>query len=201
MRDHEKATGSPGRPREFDEANVLVRIMSLFWEKGFEGTGLSDIMSATGLQKGSLYKAFGSKQDMYVRALAHYERLIVDDAVHALRTSGDPALRISIFLSAPIEAAWDKNDRRGCFLCNASADHAALDPETQALVVRGYGKLEAALKVAVGDARAEWPDAMTASMAQLLLSVYSGLRVMARASVERDRLEGAKETALALLAR
>ncbi len=201
MRDHEKAPGSPGRPREFDEADVLAKIMSLFWEKGYEGTGLSDIMNATGLQKGSLYKAFGSKHDMYVRALAHYERLIVDAAAHALRTDGDPALRIRAFLSAPIEAAWDKNDRRGCFLCNASADHAALDPETQALVVRGYGKLEASLKVAVGDARADWPDATIAGMAQLLLSVYSGLRVMARASVERDRLEGAKKAGLTLLAR
>ena len=145
--------------------------------------------------------AFGSKQDMYVRALAHYERLIVDNAVQALRTGGDPTLRIRAFLSAPIEAAWDKNDWRGCFLCNASADHAALDAETQALVVRGYGKLEAALKVAVGDARTDWPDATIASMAQLLLSVYSGLRVMARAHVERGRLEGAKEASPALLAR
>ena len=200
MRDDEKTAVAPGRPREFDEADVLAKIMSLFWERGYEGTGLSDIMNATGLQKGSLYKAFGSKQDMYVRALTHYERLIVDAAVQALRTGDDPALRIRAFLSAPIEAAWDKNDRRGCFLCNASADHAALDPETQALVVRGYGKLEAALRVAVGDTRTDWPDATIASMAQLLLSVYSGLRVMARAHVDRDRLEGAKEAGLALLA-
>ena len=200
MRDPENAPGSPGRPREFDEADVLAKMMSLFWERGYEGTGLSDIMNATGLQKGSLYKAFGSKQDMYIRALAHYEGLIVDDAVHLLKTGSDPALRIRAFLSAPIEAAWDKNDRRGCFLCNASAEHAALDPETRALVVRGYGKLEAALKVAVGDARTDWPDATIASMARLLLSVYSGLRVMARARVERDRLEDAKEAGLALLA-
>ena len=79
MRDDEKTAVAPGRPREFDEADVLAKIMSLFWERGYEGTGLSDIMNATGLQKGSLYKAFGSKQDMYVRALTHYERLIVDN--------------------------------------------------------------------------------------------------------------------------
>ena len=200
MRDHEKAAGSPGRPREFDETEVLAKIMSLFWEKGYEGTGLSDIMNATGLQKGSLYKAFDSKQDMYVRALAHYEHLNVDAAVHALNSGGEPIERIRAFLSAPMEAAWDRNDWRGCFLCNASADHAVQDSETQALVVRGYGKLEAALKVAIGDARTDWPDATIASMAQLLLAVYSGLRVMARARVERDRLEGAKEAGLALLA-
>ncbi len=200
MREHKKTTGLPGRPREFDEADILAKVMSLFWERGYEGTSLSDIITATGLQKGSLYKAFGSKHDMYRRALAHYEHLTVDAAVHALKGRDDPIERIRAFLNAPIEAAWDNNDRRGCFLCNASADHAALDPETQSLVTRGYAKLEGALKIAIGEARPDWTAAMVAQSAQLLLSVYSGLRVMARASVERDRLEGAKEAGIAVLA-
>ncbi len=200
MREHKKTTGSPGRPREFDEADILAKVMSLFWERGYEGTSLSDIITETGLQKGSLYKAFGSKHDMYIRALTHYEHLIVDAAAHALKSGSDPIGRIRTFLSAPIEAAWNERDRRGCFLCNASADHAALDPETQALVTRGYAKLEGALKIAIAEARSDWTVAMVVESAQLLLSVYSGLRVMARASVERDRLEGAKEAGLAVLA-
>ena len=201
MREQDKATGSVGRPREFDEADVLTKIMSLFWEKGYEGTGLSDIMAVTGLQKGSLYKAFGSKHEMYVLALAHYEHLMVDAAANALKTDGDPVERIRAFLSAPIDAAWNRNDQRGCFLCNASADHAALDLETQALVIRGYAKLEAALRVAVSEVRADWPPPTVGQFAQLLLSVYSGLRVMARARVKRDRLEGARNAGLTLLAR
>jgi len=199
MRDMGKATGSAGRPREFDEADVLGKVMSLFWEKGYEGTGLSDIMAATGLHKGSLYKAFGSKHELYVRALDLYEQQIIDAAVDALKSGGDPVQRLRIFLRAPIDAVWNKNDRRGCFLCNASADQAAGDPKTQALVVRGYAKLEGAINVAVGDARPDWPQTTVGQVARLLLSVYSGLRVMARAPVERHRLQGAMDAALALL--
>ncbi len=201
MRERQKATGAVGRPREFEEDDVLSKIMPLFWEKGYEGTGLGDIMTATGLQKGSLYKAFGSKHEMYVRALAHYEHLVVDAAVEALKSGGDPVERIRAFLNAPIEAAWSRDDQRGCFLCNASADHAALDLETQALVTRGYAKLETALKAAVSEARDGWSAEAVAQVAQLFLSVYSGLRVMARARVTRDRLEGAKEACLAFLNR
>ncbi|MGI9491498.1 MAG: TetR/AcrR family transcriptional regulator, partial [Geminicoccaceae bacterium] len=62
-----------------------------------------------------------------------------------------------------------------------------------------YAKLEGALKAAVTEARADWPAATIDQSAQLLLSVYSGLRVMARARVDRDRLEGAKEAAIANL--
>ena len=51
-----------GRPREFDEEIALTEIMNVFWAKGFEGTTLNDLVSATGMKKGSLYAAFGDKR-------------------------------------------------------------------------------------------------------------------------------------------
>ena len=51
-----------GRPREFDEDEALATIMDVFWKKGFEGATMSDLVTATGLIKGSLYAAFGDKR-------------------------------------------------------------------------------------------------------------------------------------------
>lgn len=190
---------SVGRPREFDEDEVMEKIMNLFWEQGYEGTGLSDIMKATGLQKGSLYKAWGSKHGMYIRALTHYDRMAVDGAVKLL-TSDRPAMdRIGDFLSIPIKAAWDDKDWRGCFLCNASADYAALDEETRNLVQRGYGKMGRALARAVTSLHPGWSENKVTQTAQHLLSVYSGLRVMARSAMPRDTLENARTSALSTL--
>ncbi|MDG1858569.1 MAG: TetR/AcrR family transcriptional regulator, partial [Emcibacteraceae bacterium] len=67
-----------GRPREFDKDKVLKIIMNLFWENGYEATSLSEITSATGLKKGSLYSAFGDKHAMYLSAIDHYELNVVD---------------------------------------------------------------------------------------------------------------------------
>lgn len=187
---------SVGRPREFNEDEVMEKIMNLFWEQGYEGTGLSDIMKSTGLQKGSLYKAWGSKHGMYIRALTHYDNMVVDGGVKML-TSDQPAhTRLEAFMSAPINAAWDDQDWRGCFLCNASADHAATDEETRALVKRGYGKLERAISVAVSALHPEWEDAHVKQTAQHLLAVYSGLRVMARSAMPREFLENVRDSAL-----
>jgi len=187
---------SAGRPREFDERETLQKLMNIFWEKGYEGTSLSDMVDVTTLKKGSLYAAFGSKHDMYLKAIAHYEALVVDTACDALTSGNDPVDHIDAFLSSPIDAVWNKGDTRGCFLCNASADKAALDADTHALVRRGYNKLDRALREALKKARPDWNEEDIASKARLLLAVYSGLRVMSRSAIDRDTLEEAKHNAM-----
>ena len=57
------------RPREFDIDEALSAAMTAFWERGFAATSLADLMDATGLQKGSIYKAFGSKHELFMQAL------------------------------------------------------------------------------------------------------------------------------------
>ncbi len=61
-----------GRPREFDEDSVLEAAMEVFWRKGYEATSLADLCDCTGLHKGSLYQTFGSKHDLFMKALKHY---------------------------------------------------------------------------------------------------------------------------------
>ena len=60
------------RPREFDIDHVLNAAMHAFWQRGYEATSLADLMEATGLQKGSLYKAFGDKHSLFMQALNRY---------------------------------------------------------------------------------------------------------------------------------
>jgi AcrR family transcriptional regulator len=189
---------NPGRPREFDPDETLAKIMNLFWAQGYEATGLSDIIAATGLGKASLYATFGNKQSMYLKALAHYEALAVDAAVTLLwDTRYAPLERIDMFLTSPIVAVRDQNDRRGCFLCNASADRASMDEETGALVRRGYEKMRVAIAHALAQEAPDAGAAPIAARAQLVLTVYSGLRVMARSGLTSDALSLAKEQALA----
>ena len=61
-----------GRPRQFDEDEVLEAAMEAFWANGYEATSLSQLMEATGLHKGSLYQAFGDKHSLFLAALERY---------------------------------------------------------------------------------------------------------------------------------
>lgn len=190
----------PGRPREFDPDEMLAKIMQLFWENGYEATGLSDIIAATGLGKASLYKTFGNKHAMYLRALVHYEALVVDAAVAVLRSADlAPLMRIDAFLSSPVLAVRAHRDRRGCFLCNAAADRASLDEDTAKQVRHGYEKMCGAIAHSLAEAFPELERETVEGRAQLVLTVYSGLRVMARSGIAADVLEQAKEAVLAML--
>ncbi len=81
-----------GRPRQFDETAAVDAAMRLFWEHGYEGTSIADLTAAMGITPQSLYTAFGSKQQLFQRALAHYsetggtgaqDALALPDAVDA----------------------------------------------------------------------------------------------------------------------
>lgn len=64
---------SSGRPRAFDRLRALEAAMEVFWERGYEGTTLADLTAAMGINRPSLYGAFGNKEDLFCEALALYE--------------------------------------------------------------------------------------------------------------------------------
>ena len=62
-----------GRPRLFDESQVLEAVMDTFWTRGYSSTSLDDLAEAAGINRPSLYATFGDKQTMYLRAVAYFE--------------------------------------------------------------------------------------------------------------------------------
>lgn len=187
-----------GRPREFSEEAVMTALLDLFWGQGYEGTSLNDIMQATGLKKGSLYSLFGGKRDMYLKALRRYDRDYAAQACHMLKDNaqGSPAQRLDKFLSLPIEAAYGQNDQRGCFLCNASAEMAAHDAEMGQFIKASYESMIAALTVPLKALLPPLSADKIQSRAAMILSVYSGLRIMSRSGLAKDMMIEAKTAAL-----
>jgi len=92
-----------GRPRKFDEDKTLDQIMQVFWRYGFAATSLDQIAQATGLNRPSLYAAFGSKKDMYLKVVARFA-----DQMHAyLRAAGQTQTGTHGRLKAIMAAAVD----------------------------------------------------------------------------------------------
>ena len=190
------------RLREFDERKALAAVKDLFWRRGFEGTSYADLQKATGLGKGSLYAAFGDKRALYLKALQAYIGAEVDAAV-ALLEDGGPGRprpgprRVEAFLDLAIEPVARRGDRRGCFLCNAAVDLAPEDAEVEAAVLEALDRLRRALDRALQGIAA--PKRRKAAV-ESVISVYFGLRVMAKAGTPAPQLRLARDAALSGLA-
>ena len=115
-----------------------------------------------------------------------------------LTGEGAPEKRIRDFIMAPIEVVEKSKDRRGCFLCNASADQSALDLQTSEMVRRGFKKLEKALNAPIAQLSLNDDPIKTRKTAQALLTVYSGLRIMVRSGLSTKELRQSTQLILKL---
>jgi len=172
------------RPREFDFDQAVGRAMAVFWAKGYEGSSLRDLLRAMKIARGSLYKAFIDKRSVYLAALNHYDRTVVQPVIDMLCDSrgGDGATRVQWLLEGARDAVSLRNDRRGCLLCNAAVDQAPFDPEIRAKVSAMLERIVSAICTALKDSRraSRWSFTKQHEAALLIVNAYMGLRVLAR---------------------
>jgi len=186
-----------GRPRSFDAGEVLGAATERFRTRGYAGTSLDDLVDATGLQRPSLYAAFGDKRALY---LATLERTI-DRAGRALDQLIEADLPLEQSLKVMFRAVIDgfltgETGPSGCIMVSTSATSAVDDAEIRArlaaFVALEDGKIEQLL-AARGDPRA-------ASHARVATSVIHSLSVRARAGATREELETLAADCVALIA-
>ncbi|MFC5822176.1 TetR/AcrR family transcriptional regulator [Nonomuraea harbinensis] len=191
-----------GRPRSFDDDQVVGRALELFWRRGYAATSLRDLKEELDVLPGSLYAAYGDKHGLFLRALDRYVGGAREQAAE-LDAAGGPVLpRVRELLMSVLEAAR-VTPGRGCMLGNTSAELLPADEAAGRLVHEGFGALEAGLERALDAARRAGEvraDVDCGAQARLLLGLMQGLHVLARAEADPGRLADAVDAALAPLA-
>jgi len=125
-------TGRPvGRPREFDEEQVLAAAMDAFWRKGYEATSLVDLTEATGLNKASLYRVFGDKHQLFMSALKNYSNIEFRETTAVLSESATPLTNLRAVVEKVCE---DAGSEKGCLMINSMVETAPHDPEVKQLL-------------------------------------------------------------------
>src|SRR5215207_7145190 len=105
---------SRGRPRAFDEAQVLDAALGLFWRVGYRDASVPDISAVTGLSTSSLYNVYGSKLGLFEAALGRYLDEVIDGYMVGPLARGSAGLAdVEAFLDR-LEGTIDRNPARGC---------------------------------------------------------------------------------------
>jgi AcrR family transcriptional regulator len=189
------------RPREFDEDEVLDRALATFWEHGYEGTSIDELVEATGLGRASLYGAFGDKEQIFAKALDRYcarmgDTLLIEKDESSARAALVRLVRALVKNSSP------KSGPRGCFLLSTAVGGDAPSAAREAYA-EYTAHLERALEALVrrGQESGELTRSADArSVARMLAVLLQGVAASARAGRSKAQLEAAIETALELVA-
>ena len=174
------------RPREFDHDDVLRIAFDQFWRKGVRGTSLSDIARDAGVQRGSLYNAFGSKEALFLCAYERYAGEYLTTIETALG-AGTLRQRLTAFFDVTIKNMCSGTPTRGCpttrgLMEVASADGEGLDENARQAFADLIGRITRLLQNALseGAQRGEFNGTPKAT-ALHIVAVTRGLAVLERA--------------------
>jgi TetR/AcrR family transcriptional regulator, transcriptional repressor for nem operon len=190
-----------GRPREFDEAAVLDAAAHCFWSQGYEATSVKDLMERTGLTAASLYNAYGDKRAIFGTALDHYIEHSIGERIRRCEAL-PPRDAIRSFFDDILRRSLADREHKGCMVVNSALELAPHDPQLRTIIAGALRRIEQFFLACAekGQANGTITHSRPAdALAQHLLAVLMGVRVLARARPERPLLEGAIGTALALL--
>jgi AcrR family transcriptional regulator len=189
-----------GRPRAYQPEVALGKALDLFRKGGFAATSLDDLSAATGMNRPSLYGAFGDKRELYIKSYQRYRAdaraamldIFRNESPIRSRLERIYAVALDIYLSG-------ESGPRGCFTVMTAASEAVADPEIRAMVLEGFVELDKAFAACFRLARekGELPaSADAAVLAQLASATVHTIAIRARARMPRKELEAIVKGAL-----
>ena len=192
-----------GRPRAYQPEIALGKALDLFRKDGFAATSLDDLSAATGMNRPSLYGAFGDKRELYIKSYARYRADARDAMIEIFRDEMPIRKRLARIYAVALDIYLSgEAGPRGCFTVMTAASEAVADPEIRAMVLEGFSELDKAFAACFRLAKEKGelpPSADPAVLAQLASATIHTVAIRARAGVPRKELEAIVKGAIELM--
>jgi len=192
-----------GRPRAYDPEAALRQVTDTFWKAGYSATSLDEISAATGMNRPSLYAAFGDKRALYLEALAQYWQLAFADMRESLAEDlplGEALMRVydgalSIYFSGD-------GGPRGCFVIGTAVTEAVEDSEIRQSLATGFHTFdtdfEARFRTAIEQGELK-EDADPAALAVIATATMHTIAIRARSGAPRADLRELARKAITVI--
>ena len=182
-----------GRPRAYDPQTALQQALGVFWNTGYSGASLDSIATAAGMNRPSLYAAFGDKHALYIKALEQYWEFAAASMHEALTDLELPlAEALQRFYEGQLSIYFSGDGQpRGCFAIGTATTEAVEDPEIREVLSDRLSRLDADLEVRLQAAKNAGElkgDADPAALAVLASSLLHSISIRARAGKSRTEL-------------
>ncbi len=184
-----------GRQREFDVEAALEQAMHLFWKKGYVGASLTDLTECMGINKPSLYAAFGNKEQLFIKATEFYLETVAKKHIRFLQQPGvSLKQRMKDYLRSAVASQTDSSGPRGCYisLCVSECAGETIPEQATASIYKARDFNEAFLRdffqqeIAEGNLPAHTDAAV---LALYIITVLHGTAALSRAGKSMGDLQ------------
>ncbi|HWB58387.1 MAG TPA: TetR/AcrR family transcriptional regulator [Chthoniobacteraceae bacterium] len=189
------------RTKEFDEAEVLGKALELFRDRGFKATSFSNLTSALGVSRQSLYDTYGNKETLFLAALKRY-MAVAQEGVRAALADPAPVRKVLAGMFDRVICNSCDNGARGCLMANTMVELAPNVPSARGLAVEHARALEGlfASRLSAAQRKGDLKRGKDpVALARYLHHVIIGLSVASRAIDDKETLRQSARLALQAL--
>ena len=187
-----------GRPLAFDQQKALDKAMHVFWTHGYEGTSMAELTDALGINKPSIYAAFGNKEELFRKALAHYIAGPVA-FVSEVKNAASARQVVENFLTQAVEFFSNPATPNGCLIVQAAltCGQGSRAIQQELITYRNHFETAFAARFELAKAQGDLPqDADAAGLAKYIATIHQGLSVQASSGATKAELYAVVEIAL-----
>lgn len=188
------------RSKEFEENVVLEKAMKLFWEQGYEKTSMNDLVEHMGIHRRSIYDTFTDKHTLFLKVMDRFGERISGRWAAGIKQSRTAKQALQFISDFIINGEEDAPP--GCMFVNSAVELAIRDEDIDTIATTSFAKSEELLAEIVmwGQQNGEFTKQYEAKeLAEYLQNALTGLRVMVRTSVPKEKLRQIAELNLRIL--
>ncbi len=178
-----------GRPRDFDEDEVVAEALQTFWKQGYGATSIPDLLEAMELRRGSLYKAFTDKHSLFERAFDDYLRAGRAKMAQVLGSDAPPIARLHAWLTQVVAGCSGAEGGPGCLAVNTMVELAPSDAAVRDRLARHWKVVERMLERTLREGQSEREirkDVSARDLARLVVKFMGGIAVFSRQGSSTD---------------
>jgi TetR/AcrR family transcriptional repressor of nem operon len=190
------------RIKDFDEQAVLQKAICLFWDKGYNGTSMQDLVDGLGISRSSLYDTYGDKHQLYIKALEAYREQYGSQLCTLTGQAGSAKSAIRALLELVVNDLLNDEQRKGCFMVNAGVEMATHDKQVDDLIGQTEQQLESAFIKVITNGQAKGEIAKNKdpqALARFLNNTVKGMQVSVKSTTNREFFDDIIEMALTVL--
>lgn len=187
-----------GRPANFSHEEALEKALQVFWSHGYEGTSIAELTDALGINKPSIYAAFGNKEELFHKVLGKY---LSGPLSYISEAMNQPTAREAVekFLTKSAELLTNPNNPRGCMVVQGALTCGQESNTIQQKLITYRNNLENSfdkrflLAKAQGDLS---PEVNTKQLAKYIATIHQGMSVQATSGASKEELLAVIQQAL-----